>query len=112
MFFRSIGGAVAVGGLGALLAASMGQHVPASLLNELLGPEHGRKLDPAIFAQLAGDLRGGLGHVFDAIALVSTGSLVVGALFPRRQLAAPDALSHSPPAPILGASPSREEPHA
>jgi EmrB/QacA subfamily drug resistance transporter len=86
MFFRTIGGAVAVGGLGALLAANLGTQVPASLLNELLGPEHGRALDAAILAQLSGELRGGLQHVFDAIAVISVASLGAGLLFPRKEL--------------------------
>jgi EmrB/QacA subfamily drug resistance transporter len=112
MFFRTIGGAVAVGGLGAVLAASVGQHVPPSLLNQLLGPEHGRGLDAALLGQLAGDLRGGLERVFDAIALVSIGSLAAGLLFPRKQLAGSDALSDPSGAPILAPPPGREEPHA
>jgi MFS family permease len=112
MFFRTIGGAVAVGGLGALLAANLGSQVPASLLNELLGPEHGRGLDPAILAQLSGELRLGLQHVFDAIALISVASLAAGFFFPRTGLAQRDSLSPPSRAPILGPSPSREEPHA
>jgi EmrB/QacA subfamily drug resistance transporter len=112
MFFRTIGGAVAVGGLGALLVANLGRQVPASLLNDLLGPEHGRHMDPAILAQLSGDLHGGLVRVFDAIAVISIASTAAGLLFPRRELSRPDSLSPPSRAPILAPSPSREEPHA
>ncbi len=115
MFFRTIGGAVAVGGLGALLVASMGTTpggVPASLLNELLRPEHGRSLDASRLAQLASGLRAGLVRVFDAIAVISVASLAAGFFFPDKRLAAHDALSRPPPAPILAPAPSREEPHA
>jgi EmrB/QacA subfamily drug resistance transporter len=86
MFFRTIGGAVAVGGLGALLAASLGTQVPASLLNQLLGPEHGHGLDPALLAQLSSELHGGLEHVFDAIAVLSVASFAAGLVFPRTEL--------------------------
>jgi EmrB/QacA subfamily drug resistance transporter len=87
MFFRTIGGAIAVGALGAVLVAGVGEHVPASLLNELLGPEHGKGLDPAVLAQLADDLRGGLRHVFEVIAAMSVGAVGAGFLFPQRRLA-------------------------
>jgi EmrB/QacA subfamily drug resistance transporter len=87
MFFRTIGGAVAVGALGAILAAGMGDHVPAPLLNQLLGPEHGRRLDPSLLAQLSGALQGGLRHVFDVIAAMSLVALLAGLFFPRRGLA-------------------------
>ncbi|HEY8039012.1 MAG TPA: MDR family MFS transporter [Polyangiaceae bacterium] len=91
LFFRTIGGALAVGALGAVLAASMGDHVAAPLLNQLLGPEHGRGLDPALLAQLSGALRGGLWHVFDVVGAMSVAALAAGLLFPRRSLAQIDA---------------------
>jgi EmrB/QacA subfamily drug resistance transporter len=89
MFFRTIGGAVAVGALGAVLAAGMGDHVPATLLNQLLGPEHGRSLDPAVLAELSGQLRDGLRHVFDVIAAMSIVAFFAGLLFPQRKLSEP-----------------------
>jgi hypothetical protein len=91
MFFRTIGGAVAVGALGAVLAAGMGDHVPAALLNQLLGPEHGRSLDPDVLAQLSGQLRDGLRHVFDVIAAMSVVAFAAGLLFPQRKLSEPTA---------------------
>jgi EmrB/QacA subfamily drug resistance transporter len=90
MFFRTIGGAIAVGALGAVLAAGMGNHVPAALLNQLLGPEHGRGLDPAVLARLSSDLGGGLQNVFDVIAGMSLAAMAAGFFFPHRTLSEPD----------------------
>jgi EmrB/QacA subfamily drug resistance transporter len=91
MFFRTIGGAVAVGALGAVLAAGLGDHVPKALLNQLLGPEHGRGLDGALLGQLSGMLQGSLRHVFDVIAALSLASLGAGLVFPEKRLSQPDA---------------------
>jgi MFS family permease len=91
MFFRTIGGAVAVGALGAVLAAGLGDQVPTALLNQLLGPEHGRGLDTALLEQLSGLLQGSLRHVFDVIAALSLASLAAGMAFPERRLAPPDS---------------------
>jgi MFS family permease len=87
MFFRTIGGAVAVGALGAILAAGLGDGVPPGVLHGLLGPEHGRGLDPALLAQVSGQLQSSLRRVFDVIAAVSCGAIAVAFAFPDRQLA-------------------------
>ncbi|HXS27233.1 MAG TPA: MDR family MFS transporter [Steroidobacteraceae bacterium] len=86
LFFRTIGGAVAVGALGAVLASGMGPSVPAGLLNRLLAPDRGG-LDPTLAAHLAGSLRASLEHVFDLIAVISVASLATAFLFPRMHLA-------------------------
>jgi EmrB/QacA subfamily drug resistance transporter len=91
MFFRTIGGAVAIGALGAVLAAGLGNDVPKELLNQLLGPEHGRGLDASTLAQLSGLLTGSLRHVFDVIAALSLASLAAGMAFPQRRLAPPES---------------------
>lgn len=87
MFFRTIGGAVAVGALGAILAAGLGEGVPSGVLHAILGPEHGRGVDPALLAQVAGQLRGSLRQVFDVIAGLSVGAVFVAMAFPDKQLA-------------------------
>jgi EmrB/QacA subfamily drug resistance transporter len=87
MFFRSIGGAVGVGALGTVVSAGMGEQVDPALLNQLLGPEHGRNLGAAVLALLSGQLQTGLWHVFDVIAVMSVAALGAGFLFPRRRLA-------------------------
>jgi EmrB/QacA subfamily drug resistance transporter len=86
LFFRTIGGAVAVGALGAVLASGMGPGVPAELLNRLLAPDRGG-LDPSVAAHLAGSLRTTIVHVFDLIAVISVASLAAAFLFPRMHLA-------------------------
>ena len=91
MFFRTIGGALAVGALGRSSPRALGPDVPTALLNELLGPEHGRGLDAALLAELSGQLRGSLRHVFDVIAALSVASLGAGLVFPQKRLAQPDA---------------------
>jgi EmrB/QacA subfamily drug resistance transporter len=98
MFFRSIGGAIAVGALGTILSAGMGEHVDPRLLNQLLGPEHGRGLGADVLMQLSGHLQGGLWHVFDVIAAMSVAALCAGLMFPRRQLAQAGATSVPAPA--------------
>ena len=98
MFFRSIGGAIAVGALGAVLAGGMGDHVPAALLDQLLGPEHGRTLDPAVLSELSGHLREGLRHVFDVIAAMSLVAFAAGLLFPQKRLSQPDSGRAAAPA--------------
>ena len=87
MFFRTIGGAVAVGALGAVLTSSMGPNVPAAELNQLLAPDHGGGLGAAVVAQLAGSLRAGIEHVFDVIAALSVAALAAAFLFPHMRVA-------------------------
>ncbi len=86
IFFRTIGGAVAVGALGAVLAAGIGPNVPASVLNRLLAPEHGG-IDAAVATRVAGQLSAGLYRVFDAIAVISVAALAAALLFPHKHLA-------------------------
>ncbi|MGH8258644.1 MAG: MDR family MFS transporter [Steroidobacteraceae bacterium] len=85
LFFRTIGGAVAVGALGSVLASTMGPDVPAALLNRLLAPNRGG-LDPSVAAHLAGSLRTALVHVFDLIGAISVAALATAFLFPRLHL--------------------------
>jgi MFS family permease len=91
LFFRTIGGAIAVGALGAVLTAGMGSDVPESVANRLLAPDHGVGLDPRIAAHVTQALRVGSFHVFDVIALVSVVALAVAFMFPRRGLTPNDA---------------------
>lgn len=87
MFFRTIGGAVAVGALGALLAARIGDDVPLELLNSLLGPEHGRGLAPEKLALLSLRLGGALHVVFEVIAGIAVAALVAALFFPKGKIA-------------------------
>jgi len=86
LFFRTIGGAIAVGALGALLAAVLGPSVPESVLNGLLAPDHGRGFDPHLMAQVAGSLHAGLDRVFEVIAALSIAAVATAFAFPHGHL--------------------------
>jgi EmrB/QacA subfamily drug resistance transporter len=83
MFFRTIGGTLAVGVLGGVLAASLtgGPATPAQV-EQLLGPERGL-LAPGVLASLAGILQAGMAHLFWASAAISGAALAMGLVFPR-----------------------------
>jgi EmrB/QacA subfamily drug resistance transporter len=83
-FFRSIGGAVAVAALGALLNARL-QAVAGSGVdaNVILEPALRARLDPATLHRLSSALLHGLQGTFVAIAALSAAFLVTALLFPR-----------------------------
>jgi MFS family permease len=85
MFFRTIGGAIAVGAIGGLIAASLaGQPgVPAGAADALLGPEHGKSLPEALLRTLSGALSSSLHTSFVMIAGLALLAMGVGLLFPR-----------------------------
>ena len=85
MFFRTVGGALAIGGLGAVLAAGFARDpsIPASAANQLLGPDHGASLGLSVLAHLGGLLAERLQIIFWLIALLSAISFAVSWFFPR-----------------------------
>ncbi len=99
MFFRSIGGALAVGAMGGVLASSLdgAAGVPHEVANRLFGPEHGAGIEPAILARLSVALGEGLGMVFWMIAGLSVVAFVVSLSFPRQ--AGPAAAAEAPAEP-------------
>ncbi len=84
MFFRTIGGTLAVGALGSALTRRLAQesNVPIDAANALLGPDHGRSLPPSLLQSLSGGLGAGLGIVFWAIAAMAVICFVASWLFP------------------------------
>jgi hypothetical protein len=82
MFFRTIGGAVAVGALGALLARQVAGDVPESLLREMLGPEHGAGVDPVVLHAAGVHLAGAMVTVFGVIAVLGGLAALTGPFFP------------------------------
>ena len=71
LFFRTIGGTLAVGVLGGMLAATLSSSgVSADVADRLLGPERAG-LDPALVASASGALTRGMSQVFAAIAGIS-----------------------------------------
>jgi hypothetical protein len=86
MFFRSIGGALAVGILGAVMARVIGGRVPEDVLDALLGPMHGRELDPKALAGLGATLHEGMAPIFHVLAGLSVVGAVSALFFPRVSL--------------------------
>ncbi len=82
MFFRSIGGAAAVGALGALLAARVAGDVPEALLRRMLGPDHGVGVDPVVLHRAGVHLASEMGTVFRVIAVLGVLAGATGLLLP------------------------------
>jgi EmrB/QacA subfamily drug resistance transporter len=93
MFFRNIGGTVAVGVMGvvlarALLAGAARETGGAELVARILGPDR-RNVDPSLLASIAGDLALGIAHVMALVSALAIGAALVAWLFPH--VAAKDA---------------------
>src|SRR5690606_35000738 len=83
MLFRTLGGALAVGGLGELLGAKLRDRPElAADAARLLAEPGGAHFDATRTAELASVLGGALGTIFWVIAALSTLSFAVGWLFP------------------------------
>jgi EmrB/QacA subfamily drug resistance transporter len=84
MFSRSIGGALGVGAMGGVLAAALrASGAPPETATALLGPDHGRSLDPAALAPLTGALAGGIRTVLFIVAGVAVAAFASSLFFPR-----------------------------
>jgi EmrB/QacA subfamily drug resistance transporter len=86
MFFRNVGGAVAVGGLGVVLAHAVGPQVSADVLRRVLGPERGAGLDPALVARTSEALAHAMLPIFVACAGLGVFVTLTGWGFPRVSL--------------------------
>jgi EmrB/QacA subfamily drug resistance transporter len=91
IFFRAIGGAIAVGAMGALLAHVVGGRVPEELLDRILGPDRGRALAPDAVAHVSTVLAEGVRVAFHLVAVVGLISAITAFLFPRAVLRRPPA---------------------
>ncbi len=83
MFFRTIGGAVSVGVLGAVLAQALHGRVPETVLDALLGPDHGRALGAAEVDRYRGEIQSGMEPIFHVLAALAVIGAGLGLLFPR-----------------------------
>ncbi|HWV38426.1 MAG TPA: MDR family MFS transporter [Vulgatibacter sp.] len=85
MFFRTIGGAVAVGALGGILAASLAADpsIPPGSAGKLLGADHGASLGAELLHTLSTALAGALRFSFWAIAVLAILAFLVGLRFPK-----------------------------
>jgi EmrB/QacA subfamily drug resistance transporter len=81
MFFRTIGGAVLVGVLGAVLARAIAGRVPERVLDALLGPEHGRSLGAGVTPYRI-EMQAGMAPLFHVVAAVAVVGAIVALLYP------------------------------
>lgn len=87
MFFRTMGGAIAVGAMGGVLNASLAEDpsIPRDAASRVLSPEGMSSLDPALLDRLGAALAGGLDAIFWIIAGMAAVGFVVALWFPRTQ---------------------------
>jgi hypothetical protein len=85
MFFRTVGGALAIGSMGAVLAASFARDptIPASAADLLLGPDPAQTLGPALFRRVAVLLEGSLEIIFWMIFVLAVAAFVASWFFPQ-----------------------------
>jgi EmrB/QacA subfamily drug resistance transporter len=84
MFFRTIGGALAVSGMGGVLNAVLADApgVSPALASRVLSPEGVRGLDPALLGRVGEALSRGVGWIFWLIAGAATTAFVTTLWFP------------------------------
>jgi hypothetical protein len=87
MFFRTIGGAVLVGALGAMLAHAVAGRLPDDVLASILGPDHGRGLGSAALAAYSQTLRVGMSPIFHTIAVMAAVGAALSWAFPENRVA-------------------------
>jgi EmrB/QacA subfamily drug resistance transporter len=88
LFFRTIGGTLAVGLLGGVLARAIaGAGARPGLAERLLGTERDA-LPAAELAAISGALQSAMGVVFWAVAGIALAALIAGARFPRLEVLA------------------------
>jgi EmrB/QacA subfamily drug resistance transporter len=86
MFFRTIGGTLAVGILGGVLSRALtGSGASPEVAEKLLGPERSL-LPPALVAGLSSALQGAMGIVFWVVAAIALAAFAVSLLFPRLEV--------------------------
>jgi len=85
-FFRTIGGSIAVGALGAILAGGLAGLADPRVLSQVMGPEHGHHLDPALLGRISAQLEASLVTIFRIIAAMAASALAVGFFFPRLRI--------------------------
>jgi EmrB/QacA subfamily drug resistance transporter len=86
MFFRTIGGALMVGVLGAALALAVSGRIPENVLQAILGPEHGRGLSREALASCSEALRRGMTPIFHSLAAMGIIGGVIGLFYPQSKL--------------------------
>lgn len=89
MFFRTIGGALAVSGMGGVLNAVLAETpgVSHELASRVLSAEGMRGIDPALLARVSGALDRGIGIIFWLIAASAAAAFLASLWFPKVPLA-------------------------
>lgn len=84
LFFRTIGGTIAVGVMGGVLAKALRRDptLPVDVANQLIGPEHGKFLSEEMLHKLARVLDWGLDRIFGYSAALALVALGFGLFFP------------------------------
>ncbi len=97
LFARTIGGALAVGVTGGVIAAALSADpsIPAEAVNRMLGSERGASLDPTLLDHVGAALRHGMDRVLVIIAALAAIAFLVSLRFPHVE--ARDAVSRRTP---------------
>jgi EmrB/QacA subfamily drug resistance transporter len=84
LFFRTIGGTIAVGVMGGILVKALRRDstLPIEAANALIGPEHGKNLSSEMLQRLAQVLDWGLDRIFFYSACIALFALIFGLFFP------------------------------
>ncbi len=100
MFFRTIGGALAIGVFGHMLTSALIDNggFDEKTANLLLSPERNHLVDPALLSGMAGTLSEALHSVFLAIVGLAAGAVLTSVFFPQVKPAMPGAPAAPPPA--------------
>jgi EmrB/QacA subfamily drug resistance transporter len=100
MFVRTMGGLLAVGIAGGVLATELARDpsIPPDAGSQLLGPEHGRSLDPEVVRHLGAALEQGVGTILWIASGVAVAAFVASLVFPNVSLKE-GAAAPSPEAP-------------
>lgn len=85
LFSRTMGGTIAVGVMGAVLARALSRDptLPASVANDLIGPTHGKNVAPELLERLAAVMDVGLYRIFFYSAGIALLALLFGLFFPK-----------------------------
>jgi MFS family permease len=84
MFFRTIGGAVAVSATGGVLNAALsGAGAPADLASKVLSAEGASGVDPAVLDRVGGAFALGIGWIFWIVVAIAATAFVTCLFFPE-----------------------------
>lgn len=85
LFFRTVGGTIAVGVMGALLARALRRDpsLPEGLANKLIGPTHGEGVSVELLNRLSNVMDWGLYRIFFCAAGIALLALLFGLFFPN-----------------------------